>query len=170
MGTIASQITNLTIVYSTAYSGANYKTSKLRVTGLCAGNSPVTGEFPAQMSSNAENVSIWWRHHVDSRYSTMRTSWLLIMMVNKFVYKNTDDINHVEVWIFHFRYLMLNSMFTYLMLIHIANMKSFIKYNLMSIFLFIGEMHSHKMWSQMRGILLLITVLWYLDSVRYLEY
>ena len=27
------------------------------------GNSPVTGEFPAQMASNAENVSIWWRHH-----------------------------------------------------------------------------------------------------------
>ena len=39
------------------------KTSKLRVTGLCAGNSPETGEFPAQMASNAENVSIWWRHH-----------------------------------------------------------------------------------------------------------
>ena len=40
------------------------KISKLRVTGLCAGNSPGTGEFPAQMASNAENVSIWWRHHV----------------------------------------------------------------------------------------------------------
>ena len=39
------------------------KTSKLRVTGPCAGNSPVTGEFPAQRGSNAENVSIWWRHH-----------------------------------------------------------------------------------------------------------
>ena len=39
------------------------KASKLRVTGLCAVNSPVTGEFPAQMASNAENVSIWWRHH-----------------------------------------------------------------------------------------------------------
>ena len=39
------------------------KTSKLRATGLCAGNSPVTGEFPAQMTSYAENVSIWWRHH-----------------------------------------------------------------------------------------------------------
>ena len=39
------------------------KTAKLRVTGLCAGNSPGTGEFPAQMTSNAENVSIWWRHH-----------------------------------------------------------------------------------------------------------
>ena len=39
------------------------KTSKLRITGLCAGNSLVTGEFPAQMASNAKNVSIWWRHH-----------------------------------------------------------------------------------------------------------
>ena len=39
------------------------KTSKLLVTGLCAGNSPVTGEFSAQRTSNAENVSIWWRHH-----------------------------------------------------------------------------------------------------------
>ena len=39
------------------------KTSKLCVTSLCAGNSPGTGEFPAQMASNAENVSIWWRHH-----------------------------------------------------------------------------------------------------------
>ena len=33
--------------------------SKLRDTGLCAGNSPVTAEFPAQKTSNAENVSIW---------------------------------------------------------------------------------------------------------------
>ena len=40
------------------------KTSKLRVTGLCAGNSPVTGEFPTQRASNAENVFIWWHHHV----------------------------------------------------------------------------------------------------------
>ena len=39
------------------------KTSKLRVTGLCEGNSPGTGEFPAQRASYAENVSIWWRHH-----------------------------------------------------------------------------------------------------------
>ena len=36
---------------------------RLRVTGLCVGNSPETGEFPAQRASNAENVSIWWRHH-----------------------------------------------------------------------------------------------------------
>ena len=35
------------------------KISKLRVTGLCAGNSPGT----AQMARYAENVSIWWCHH-----------------------------------------------------------------------------------------------------------
>ena len=40
------------------------KTSKLCVTGLCEGNSPVTGEFPAQRAGDAENVSIWWRHQV----------------------------------------------------------------------------------------------------------
>ena len=39
------------------------KISKLRVTGLRAGNSSAAGEFPAQSASNAENVSIWWRHH-----------------------------------------------------------------------------------------------------------
>ena len=39
------------------------KISKLRVTGLCVWNSPETGEFPAQMASNAEKVSIRWRHH-----------------------------------------------------------------------------------------------------------
>ena len=48
------------------------KTSKLRVTGLWAGNSPGTGEFPAQMARNAENVSIWWRHHdICSLYSSI---------------------------------------------------------------------------------------------------
>ena len=35
------------------------KTSKLRATGLCAGNSPI----PTQRASNAENVFIWWRNH-----------------------------------------------------------------------------------------------------------
>ena len=64
MGMMASQITSLTVVYSTVYSWRRSKeTSKLRVTGLCEGNSPLTDEFLAQMARNAENVSIWWRHH-----------------------------------------------------------------------------------------------------------
>ena len=63
MTVMASQITSLTIIYSIVYSRRrSTKTSKLRVNGLCEGNSPVTGEFPARMTSNTENVSIWWRH------------------------------------------------------------------------------------------------------------
>ena len=38
-------------------------TSKLRVTGLCEENSPVTGQFPIKRASNTEKLSIWWRHH-----------------------------------------------------------------------------------------------------------
>ena len=44
MSAMASQITGVLIAYSTVCSK---KTSKLRVTGLCEGNSPMTGEFPA---------------------------------------------------------------------------------------------------------------------------
>ena len=56
MPAMASQITSLTIVYSTVYSRRrSKKTSTVRVTGFCEGKSPVT--------SYAENVSIWWRHH-----------------------------------------------------------------------------------------------------------
>ena len=40
------------------------KTLNLCVNGLCEGNSPATDEFPAQKASNAEKVSIWWRHNV----------------------------------------------------------------------------------------------------------
>ena len=62
MTVIAFQITSLTLL-NHLFGRISKKTSKLRVTGLCGGNSPRTGEFPAQMASNAENVSIWWRHH-----------------------------------------------------------------------------------------------------------
>ena len=44
------------------------KISKLRVTGLCAGNSPGSGEFPTQRASNEGNVFIWLRHHVNISY------------------------------------------------------------------------------------------------------
>ena len=57
------------------------KTSKLRVTGLCAGISQVTGEFPAQMTSNAENVSIWWRHHKYILFSFRHIKCLMIYFV-----------------------------------------------------------------------------------------
>ena len=52
MGAIAYQITSLTIVYSTVYSGADQRNIKApRHWALW----PVTGEFPTQRASNAEN-------------------------------------------------------------------------------------------------------------------
>ena len=69
------------------------KTSKLRVTGLCVENSPVTGEFPTQMDSYAENVSIWWRHHAsaDSASQMPRNTDLLFDVSPK---RHADDLRH----------------------------------------------------------------------------
>ena len=68
-------------------------TSKLRITGLCAWNSPVTGEFPAQRASNAENVSIWWRHHV--------VNWSLIYHIEPCAIRGHDhsDTYHFDAFI-----------------------------------------------------------------------
>ena len=61
MGAMAYQITSLTIVYSTVYSDADQR--KHQSSALLAFVRGIPGEFPAQIASNAENVSIWWRHH-----------------------------------------------------------------------------------------------------------
>ena len=59
------------------------KTPKLRVIGLCEGNSSVTGEFPAQRTSNAESVSIWLRHHgrtvlITHLQQPLRKAWSML--------------------------------------------------------------------------------------------
>ena len=56
MSAMASQIISLTSVYSTVYSGADQRKHHALRHWLCTGNSPVIGEFPAQVASNAENV------------------------------------------------------------------------------------------------------------------
>ena len=87
------------------------KTSKLCVTGLCAGYSPVTGEFPAQMASNAENVSIWWCHHVQSSSG-----------INDFEHRVDQEILLKEKFIFQLKFykcLFLRINFTRTMLGHI---------------------------------------------------
>ena len=61
---MAPQITSLTIVlFNRLFRRTSKKTSKLLITGLCAGNSLVAVEFHAHMASNGENVSIWRRQH-----------------------------------------------------------------------------------------------------------
>ena len=67
MNAVAYQITSLTILYATVYLGEDERKHQSSASlAFVRGNSPGTGEFPAQMASNAENVSNWWRHH-DSR-------------------------------------------------------------------------------------------------------
>ena len=63
MGAVASQITSLTIVYSTVYSGADKR--KHQSSAWLAFVREFTGDqwIPAQRASDAENVSIWCRHH-----------------------------------------------------------------------------------------------------------
>ena len=62
---MAFQITELTIVYSAVYSGADQRkhqssASMAFVRGIHHGE--FIGEFPAERASNAENVSISWRY------------------------------------------------------------------------------------------------------------
>ena len=82
MGAIASQITSLTVVYSTVYWDADQRKHQSSASlAFVWGNSPGTGEFPAQMASNAENISIWWRHHVDDITTTKRRAYFMVYTV-----------------------------------------------------------------------------------------
>ena len=75
MTTIASQITSLKLFTQPLIQTQIKENSKApRHWPLC-GEFTGTGEFPAQMASNAENVSIWWRHH-DSIFSS---SWSYVV-------------------------------------------------------------------------------------------
>ena len=80
------------------------KTSKLRVTGLCVGNSPVTGEFPAQMASNAEIVSIWWRHHGECCFRCavpLSTVCVRVFVLEYFNIKHQSSASLAFVWGIH---------------------------------------------------------------------
>ena len=55
------KITGVSIVYSIVCSGADQRKHQ---------SSTVTGELSVQRASNAQNISIWWRHHVLGFYLT----------------------------------------------------------------------------------------------------
>ena len=82
MGMVASQITSLTIVYSTVYSDADQRKHQ-----SSASLAFVPGEFPAQMASNAENVSIWWRNH--ETFGHIALGWINIIPCCAPIYPST---------------------------------------------------------------------------------
>ena len=80
------------------------KTSKLSVTGLCAGNSPVTVKFPAQMASKTEHVSICWRHH--DLVQKAVTAFRLNLSCNFFFAILMKSLqNKINAWSCHFKKL-----------------------------------------------------------------
>ena len=84
------------------------KTSKLCITGLWAGNSPGTGEFPTQMASNVENVSIWRRHHANSAMrsagTVMTTVWTVCLSIKFFwpsmTWTHWGRLMHIWIYIY----------------------------------------------------------------------
>ena len=83
MGAMASHITSLTIVYSTVYSGADQRKHQSSASlAFVRGIHRWPVKFPAQMASNAENVSIWWRHHeVDKYMLIIFWLWICVQLV-----------------------------------------------------------------------------------------
>ena len=79
MGAIASLITRLTIVYSTVYSDADQR--KHQSSARLAIEWGI--HYPAQMASNAENVSILWRHHGGMKLSLEMSSMNSVRLVRR---------------------------------------------------------------------------------------
>ena len=85
MSAMGSQTTGVSIPCLTVCSGAvQRKTSKLRVTGLCLGNPPLTCGFPSRTASNVENVSIWWHYHVVTRCCGQFANCSYLLKLRKF--------------------------------------------------------------------------------------
>ena len=101
MSAMASQITSLTIVYSTVYSDADQRKHQSSASLATL----VTGEFPAQMASNAENVSIWWRHHemdcCQSATKPVPSTMLIYVIDGKILYNIQCDYCPINVSHYH---------------------------------------------------------------------
>ena len=78
MGVMVSQITSISIVDSTIYSGTDKNKNHQSTASLAfvsVIHQPVTRKFPSQRVSNAENVSIWWCHHVQIKTNQIDIVW-----------------------------------------------------------------------------------------------
>ena len=69
MTTIASQITSLMVVYSIVYSGADQRKHQSYASLAFVRGIHRDRWIPRTKAINAENVSIWWRHHGGNKSS-----------------------------------------------------------------------------------------------------
>ena len=56
----------------------------------------LTGEFPVQRVSNAENVSIWWRHHVYTYVTKHNTEMATNKMLMAVITRTSFPYIHVN--------------------------------------------------------------------------
>ena len=104
MGAIASQITSLTIVYSTVYSDADQRKHQSSASLAFVRGIP-RGEFPAQMASNVENVSIWWRHlEIDLITPSLTSSHCVIFIDYQIILGGGGDYFEFDISIPHTPY------------------------------------------------------------------
>ena len=80
MTTIASQITSLTAVYSTVYSDADQRKHQSSASLAFVWGIHRDRWIPRTKTSYAENVSIWWRHHVREIHRHRRISLTKVML------------------------------------------------------------------------------------------
>ena len=74
-------------IYSWEIPNFSYKINYRDMSLAFAGGSPlVTGGFPSQRASNAENVSIWWRHHECRLALERRNSSPLAIHIHPYIY------------------------------------------------------------------------------------
>ena len=92
---MASQLTGVSIAWSTVGSGTDQR--KYQSSATLAFVRGFTGDrcIPAQKASNAENVSIWWRHHV---YLSAQNISLSFERVAKYAIFHYSDITW-ETWV-----------------------------------------------------------------------
>ena len=88
MSSMASQITCVSIVYSTVCLGAYQRKHQSSMSlAFVRGMSPVTIEFPAQRASDAENVSSWWRHLEKIKYHCLLSGLKIYILIRqKFIW------------------------------------------------------------------------------------
>ena len=106
IGATASQITSLTIVYSTVYSDA-YRRKHQSSASLAF---VLAGEFPAQMASCAENVSIWWRHNVHNSTTAKPTVDQCCRFLNRTWMWKFVSLHPIVVWLLNNHFQIITHM------------------------------------------------------------
>ena len=95
MGPMTSPITSLTIAYSTVYSGTDQRKHQSSASpAFVQGIHRWPVNSPHKGASDAENVSIWWRHH-DHRSPSLTYVWKLLILRLR---QNLPGANELKQW------------------------------------------------------------------------